>query len=337
MRRARPTQHRYEEAARRARPARRASPRRPRDRADAARTRPPRRAARARHRRPLRRRRSHAPAAGSSPAAGCRGPATRRLEAEPLLAALGARGRRASRRRSRRRPPSRPASSRRRSSGRAASFARWRSTPRAWPARLPGWSGCGERYPYGRELRRPPRGSGRRTGSTICIGLDPRLELLPPALIAGLRPGPAGRARAYERFCTGVIDAVADDVAAVKPQVAFFEALGGPGLTALERVCAHARDADLLVIADAKRGDIGSTAEAYAQAWIYRRDGGPPVADAITVSPYLGARLARAVLRRLPRRRAESSSSPAHRIRAAPTSRRRSWPTAARCGSAPPS
>jgi len=74
----------------------------------------------------------------------------------------------------------------------------------------------------------------------------------------------------------------------VKPQVAFFEALGGPGMTALERVCAHARAAELLVIADAKRGDIGSTAEAYAQAWVYRREGGPPIADAVTVSPYLG-------------------------------------------------
>jgi orotidine-5'-phosphate decarboxylase len=127
-----------------------------------------------------------------------------------------------------------------------------------------------------------------RTGSTVCVGLDPRIELLPPALITGLRPGPAGRARAYERFCTGVIDAVAEHVAAVKPQVAFFEALGGPGFTALDHVCAHARAAELLVIADAKRGDIGPTAEAYAQAWVYRRDGGPPAADAVTVSPYLG-------------------------------------------------
>jgi len=127
-----------------------------------------------------------------------------------------------------------------------------------------------------------------RTGSTICVGLDPRIELLPPALITGLHAGPAGRARAYERFCIGVIDAVSEHVAAVKPQVAFFEALGGPGMTALERVCAHARAAELLVIADAKRGDIGSTAEAYAQAWVYRREGGPPIADAVTVSPYLG-------------------------------------------------
>ena len=122
----------------------------------------------------------------------------------------------------------------------------------------------------------------------------------------------------------------------MKPQVAFFEALGGPGLTALERVCAHARDADLLVIADAKRGDIGSTAEAYAQAWIYRRDGGPPVADAITVSPYLGGDSLEPFFA-ADTTAPESSSSPTRRIRAAPTSRRRSWPTAAPCGSAPPS
>src|SRR4029079_5274620 len=141
--------------------------------------------------------------------------------------------------------------------------------------------------------------------STICVGLDPRIELLPPALITGLHAGPAGRARAYERFCVGVIDAVAEKGAAGKPQVAFFEALGGPGMTALERVCAHARAAELLVIADAKRGDIGSTTEAYAQARGYRRGGrapnpattharalsaggAPPLSHGVPVSPYLG-------------------------------------------------
>jgi len=127
-----------------------------------------------------------------------------------------------------------------------------------------------------------------RTGSALCVGLDPRIDLLPPALIAGLHPGAAGRARAYERFCTAVIDAVAADAVAVKPQVAFFEALGGVGITAMERVCEHARGAGLLVIVDAKRGDIDSTAEAYSQAWLSSRDGRPPVADALTVNPYLG-------------------------------------------------
>jgi len=127
-----------------------------------------------------------------------------------------------------------------------------------------------------------------QTGSTLCVGLDPRIELLPPDLIAGLRPGRAGRARAYERFCAGVIDAVAGEAVAVKPQVAFFEALGGYGITALERVCELAREAGLLVIVDAKRGDIGSTSAAYAEAWLHARDGERPVADALTVNPYMG-------------------------------------------------
>ena len=127
-----------------------------------------------------------------------------------------------------------------------------------------------------------------RTGSTLCVGLDPRIEQLPPAVITGLHPGTSGRARAYERFCTQVIDAIAGEAVAVKPQVAFFEALGGHGFSALERVCAHAREAGLIVLADAKRGDIGTTAEAYAQAWLHPRDGQPPTGDAVTVNPYLG-------------------------------------------------
>ena len=127
-----------------------------------------------------------------------------------------------------------------------------------------------------------------RKGSTLCVGLDPRIELLPPELVAGLKPGRAGRARAYERFCEGLIEAVADEAVAVKPQVAFFEALGGYGLTALERVCDAAAERGLLVIVDAKRGDIRSTAEAYAEAWLAPRDGGRPVADALTVNPYMG-------------------------------------------------
>jgi orotidine-5'-phosphate decarboxylase len=128
-----------------------------------------------------------------------------------------------------------------------------------------------------------------RKGSTLCVGLDPRIELLPPELVTGLKPGRAGRARAYERFCEGLIEAVADEAVAVKPQVAFFEALGGYGLTALERVCDIAAERGLLVIADAKRGDIRSTAEAYAEAWLAPRDGGRPVADALTVNPYMGS------------------------------------------------
>ena len=128
-----------------------------------------------------------------------------------------------------------------------------------------------------------------RKRSCLCVGLDPRIDLLPPEVITGLHPGASGRARAYERFCTGVIDAVVDDAVAVKPQVAFFEALGGAGISALERVCAHAREAGLLVVVDGKRGDIASTAVAYAEAWLERRDGAAPAGDALTVNPYLGS------------------------------------------------
>ena len=121
--------------------------------------------------------------------------------------------------------------------------------------------------------------------SVLCVGLDPRVELLPDDVWRGVRAGPAGSARAVERFCEGILDAVAPCAVAVKPQLAFFEALGHNGLAALERLCARARELGLLVIADAKRGDIGSTAEAYAAAYLR---GAPPLADALTVNPYLG-------------------------------------------------
>ena len=124
-----------------------------------------------------------------------------------------------------------------------------------------------------------------RKRSVLCVGLDPRSELLPDEVRRGVRAGPAGSARAVERFCEGILDAVAPHAVAVKPQLAFFEALGHHGLATFERLCGRARELGLLVIADAKRGDIGSTAEAYASAYLR---GDPPLADALTVNPYLG-------------------------------------------------
>jgi orotidine-5'-phosphate decarboxylase len=100
--------------------------------------------------------------------------------------------------------------------------------------------------------------------------------------------GRADAANAYARFCCGIVDAVAPYVVAVKPQLAFFEALGADGMGALERVCGYARAAGLLVIADGKRGDIGSTARAYAAAYLEPREDAPPLADALTVNTYLG-------------------------------------------------
>ena len=127
-----------------------------------------------------------------------------------------------------------------------------------------------------------------RKRSQLVVGLDPRLDLLPVELRGEAVLGRAEAANAYARFCCGIIDAVAPYVVAVKPQVAFFEALGGDGIAALERVCDYGRAAGLLVIADGKRGDIGSTARAYAAAYLEPRDEQEPLADALTVNTYLG-------------------------------------------------
>src|SRR5688500_4624310 len=127
-----------------------------------------------------------------------------------------------------------------------------------------------------------------RKRSQLVVGLDPRLELLPVELRGESVLGRAEAASAYARFCCGLVDAVAPYVVGVKPQVAFFETLGSDGFDALERVCRYAREAGLLVIADAKRGDIGSTARAYAATYLEPRPEGPALADALTVNTYLG-------------------------------------------------
>ena len=127
-----------------------------------------------------------------------------------------------------------------------------------------------------------------RKRSQLLAGLDPRPEQLPVELRGEAQLGREQAASACARFCCGVIDAVAPYVVGVKAQLAFFEALGSAGMRAFEDVCAYARSAELIVIADAKRGDIGSTARAYASAYLEGRDGDPPLADAMTVHTYLG-------------------------------------------------
>jgi orotidine-5'-phosphate decarboxylase len=99
--------------------------------------------------------------------------------------------------------------------------------------------------------------------------------------VVGLDPFP-DRVADPESFCKEIVDAVTPFAVAVKPQSAFFEARGWVGVRAFESVCAYARDAGLLVIADVKRGDIGTTAQAYLDAV-------RPHADAATVNPYLGS------------------------------------------------
>lgn len=113
----------------------------------------------------------------------------------------------------------------------------------------------------------------------LCVGIDPHAALLDAW---GLGQDAAG----VREFGLRTVDAAAGRVSVVKPQVSFFERFGSRGIAALEDVLAAARAAGLIVIADAKRGDIGSTMDAYAAAWL--TPGSPLEADAVTVSPYLG-------------------------------------------------
>ncbi|HEY8416645.1 MAG TPA: orotidine-5'-phosphate decarboxylase [Limnochordales bacterium] len=151
-------------------------------------------------------------------------------------------------------------------------------------------------------------------GGPVVVGLDPRPELLPQDLLAWGRQQSAdprqAAAAAVAAFNRRIIDAVHDIAIAVKPQLAFYEQLGWPGMRALEETIAYARERGLLVIADGKRHDIGSTAEAYARAYLGGGDAAAPdgpgagtggaaefpwrsipsglEADALTVNAYMG-------------------------------------------------
>lgn len=121
----------------------------------------------------------------------------------------------------------------------------------------------------------------------VCVGLDPRWQQLP----GSLRVDPAvngwqATAEAFQSFCFAIIDVVAPLVPIVKPQSAFFEELGPAGVVTLERVVRYATSKGLLVILDGKRNDIGTTATAYAKAYLGLNS--PFGADSLTVSPYLG-------------------------------------------------
>jgi orotidine-5'-phosphate decarboxylase len=122
-----------------------------------------------------------------------------------------------------------------------------------------------------------------RKHTCVVVGLDPQLDSFPNDLREKARRSTADAADAIMEFNRRVLDAVADHAAAVKPQSAFYEALGWEGVRTLAGTVRAAHDRGLLVIADVKRGDIGSTAEAYAQAHLDVLG-----ADAVTVNPYLG-------------------------------------------------
>ena len=132
----------------------------------------------------------------------------------------------------------------------------------------------GLRQPFGVRLAQ-----ARRLKGGLCVGIDPH-----PALLSAwdLPDTPA----ALERFSLTVLDALGPEAAALKPQVALYERHGSRGIAVLETLLARAAEQDVLTIADAKRGDIGSTMTAYAEAWL--AEGSPLAADSVTLNPYLG-------------------------------------------------
>lgn len=128
--------------------------------------------------------------------------------------------------------------------------------------------------PFGDRLRSAMQASG-----PLCVGIDPH-----PALLEAW--GLDDTAEGVRSFSLRVVEAMSGVAAIVKPQVALYERFGSAGFAALEETLAAAKSAGLLSLADAKRGDIGSTMAAYASAWL--DDSSPLASDAVTLSPYLG-------------------------------------------------
>ena len=127
----------------------------------------------------------------------------------------------------------------------------------------------------------------RAFGTPLCAGIDPHLDLIPPLFRrGGMEPAAPETAEGVRDFCFELLERLSGRVGVVKPQSAFFEQLGPDGMRLLADLCRAAMEMGLLVVLDAKRGDIGSTSAAYARAMLGRDAGFP--ADALTVNPFLG-------------------------------------------------
>ncbi len=127
----------------------------------------------------------------------------------------------------------------------------------------------------------------RGLGHPLCAGIDPHIDRIPEMFRQGeMSVRDPRTVTAVEAFITEFIERFVGRVPIIKPQIAFFEQLGSPGIALLERLVQRARSLDSMVLLDAKRGDIGSTAEAYARA--YLDAGAACEVDAITLNAYLG-------------------------------------------------
>lgn len=133
----------------------------------------------------------------------------------------------------------------------------------------------------------------KQTNNPTVIGLDPRYEMLPKCVTKKYPQTLEGVSQAIIEYNKAIIDATFDIIPAIKPQIAFYEMFGIPGIKAFEETCKYAKEKQMLVIADIKRGDIGSTAQGYSNAYLGRTPIGEkeePVFDVdfVTVNPYMG-------------------------------------------------
>ena len=124
----------------------------------------------------------------------------------------------------------------------------------------------------------------RDTKSFLCLGVDPHLDLIPD--IFDLQNNSSKIITKVEKFCFSLLDSAKDLVPAIKPQIALFEQLGPDGMKLLASLCKYAQSMNFLIIMDAKRGDIGSTSQAYANAFLGKN--APYPSDAMTINPWLG-------------------------------------------------
>ena len=124
----------------------------------------------------------------------------------------------------------------------------------------------------------------RSTKSFLCLGIDPHLNMIPK--IFNKERTSTNNIKTVEKFCFSLLDTAHELVPAIKPQIALFEQLGPDGMKLLSSLCKHAQSKGFLVIMDAKRGDIGSTSQAYANAYLGKN--APFPSDALTVNPWLG-------------------------------------------------
>ena len=142
------------------------------------------------------------------------------------------------------------------------------------------------RYPLG-DFGDRLTAANRRTGTVLCMGIDPHAAMIPSLFgTATAAVGSDAAIRAIDDFVMACLETAIDRVAAIKPQAAFFEQQGPAGMALLQRLGRAAIDAGMLVIMDAKRGDVGSTSTAYAAGWIGHD--APFPSDAVTINPWLG-------------------------------------------------